>query len=73
MFKFLFKPQIKAKLINDRTAKIVKSNVSSRETFMLLYLIVRHISNDLNMDPRELINKLKDLHRNLSKIEKNKK
>lgn len=73
MFKFFFKPQIKAKLINDRTAKIVKSNISSRETFMLLYLIVRHISNDLNIDPRELINKLKDLHRNLSKIEKNKK
>lgn len=73
MFKFLFKPSLKAKLINDRIAKITKSNISSRETFMLLYLIVRHISADLNIDTRELINKLKDLHRNLSKIEKNKK
>lgn len=70
MFKFLFKPSLKAKLLNDKSAKITKSNINSRETFMLLYLVIKNISADLNMDPRELINKLKDLHRNLKKLNK---
>lgn len=71
MFKFLFKPTIKAKLLNGgKEASITLKNINSRETFLLLYLAMSDISKRLGMEPRALMNRVIDLDKQIIKTEK---
>jgi len=71
MFKFLFKPTIKATLIKGGTgADITTRNINSRQVFLLLYLLIKQLAKDLGMDTRQLINRVVDLDKQLIKTQK---
>ena len=71
MFKFLFKPTIKAKLMRDgKSANISTSNITARQTFLLLYLLMKQLAKDLGMEPRALMNRVIDLDKQIIKTEK---
>lgn len=71
MFKFLFKPTIKATLIKNGTgADITTRHINSRQVFLLLYLLIKQLAKDLGMDTRQLINRVVDLDKQLIKTQK---
>lgn len=71
MFKFLFKPTIKAKLLKGgKEASITLRNINSRETFLLLYLAMGDIAKRLGMEPRALMNRVIDLDKQIIKTKK---
>lgn len=71
MFKFLFKPTIKSKLVKGgEYAEVTLKNATPRETYLLLYLTMCDLASRLNMEPRALMNKVIDLDKQLTKLQK---
>lgn len=71
MLNFLFKPTIKAKLMKDgKGADITTRNITARQTFLLLYLLMKQLAKDLGMEPRQLMNSVIDLDKQIIKTEK---
>jgi hypothetical protein len=71
MFKFFFKPQIKATLIKGGSqVKMKIRNATREQTMILMYLTVRQVAKALKMQERELMNKIIDLDKTIIKSQK---
>lgn len=71
MFKFLFKPTIKAKLLKGgQEAEITLKHATPRQTYLLIYLMISDLAKRLGMEPRALMNRVVDLDKQLTKIKK---
>ncbi len=70
MFKFFFKPKIKAKLIRGGSAvKVSVINATAEQTIIILFLAVKQIAKGMGMDFRQMMNKLVDLDKTIIKAQ----
>lgn len=78
MFKFLKKPTIKAKLVNNGTkVKVLLSNVNAEQVIILLFMVIKQIATSMGIEHSHLINKIIDIdktiiHAKKVEIKKNK-
>lgn len=71
MFNFFKKPTIKARLIKGgKQASVTLSNVSAEQTMILLFMTMQQIAVAMNMETRQLMNKVIDLDKTIVKAKK---
>lgn len=66
MFKFLIKPKIKATLINKGSSvKVSIINATAEQTMIILFLLIKQVAKSLNLEHRQLLNRIIDLDKNI--------
>lgn len=73
MFKFLFKPKLTATLIKGGTqARVKAKHMKPDELLILMYMTINQVASYLKMDRRQLMNKIIDLDKIISRDKKKK-